>query len=76
MNWIQYAYLLFAVSGAFLVTGAGRRARFWGFVAFIISNSCMMVWAWAADVPTQGVFITHAVFFALAVKGAITNRKG
>ena len=75
LNDLQYPFFVLATTGSFMVTSKSRRVRFWAFVAFCLSNVCMITWS-VAKGDSWGVFATNVLFEIAAVRGVITHRKG
>ena len=74
LNDMQYPFFVLAVFGSFLVTSRSMRVRFWAFVLFCASNSCMLIWT-ATKGDSWGVFATNIVFMAASIIGVYKNRK-
>jgi len=74
LDFLQYAFIPFALSGALLVTWKSARVRFWGFLSFLFSNIMLITWC-VCQRNAWGILFVYILFSLLAIKGLITTSR-
>ncbi len=60
------------ITGAWLVTSRDARRRYWGFVGFLLSNLCWVLWG--SLTSTWSVTTVQTVFLLSSLHGMRNNR--
>lgn len=72
LTLVQWCSTVVAIIGALLTAMDSRRARFLGFIFYMVSN-CLMIW-WSRSTGNYGILTCQVFFSGASILGLLSNR--